>query len=178
MPDGRCGFSRVLPLGTLLALILPLLLVVTASVSAATLCVRPGGGGGCYASIQNAVNAAGDGDSIEVRTGTYSESVDLAQAAGDISVVAVDGPGTVTVNGGANPAFHKSVPHSGDVAIDGFVVDSNSEGIILQSMGGDVDIRRVTASSNGRSGIYLTHLGDVSISDCTVNHPIKLLARC
>jgi parallel beta-helix repeat protein len=141
---------------------------LAAPVSAATLCVRPGGAGGCYANIQDALNAAGDGDTIEVDTGTYNESVDLAQAAGDITVLAGDGPGTVTVNGGGNDAFHTSVAHAGNVTIDGFVVHSNGFGIRLELVG-DADIRNVTANSTGDSGIGIGPAGDVSISDCTTN---------
>ena len=165
----RSASHRSLPLIGVLALVVLLLFAFTTPVSAATLCVNTGGTGGCYASIQAAVNAAGDGDTIEVHTGTYSESVDLAQAAGDITVVAVDGPGTVTVNGGANPAFHTSVGHAGDVTIDGFVLHSNSWGIHMWFTVGDVEIRNVTASSTGASGIELGPVGNVSISDCTVN---------
>ncbi len=36
------------------------------------LCVRPGGGGGCYATIQAAIAAAANGDTIEVHEGIYT----------------------------------------------------------------------------------------------------------
>jgi hypothetical protein len=45
------------------------------SARAGTLCVNPDGTGGCYASIQQAVNAAGDGDSVQVAQGVYTETV-------------------------------------------------------------------------------------------------------
>ena len=38
-------------------------------------CVNPGGTGGCYASIQAAVNAANNGDTIRVAQGVYLETV-------------------------------------------------------------------------------------------------------
>jgi parallel beta-helix repeat protein len=47
---------------------------------AATLCVNPGGTGGCYSSIQSAVDAAGSGDTIDVGTGIYSEAVTIGKS--------------------------------------------------------------------------------------------------
>jgi hypothetical protein len=57
-----------------------LLLIVagTASVAqAASLCVNPGGSGGCYGTIQAAVDAASDGDEIVIRAGKYVEQVTI-----------------------------------------------------------------------------------------------------
>jgi hypothetical protein len=43
---------------------------------AAMLCVNPGGTGGCYASIQTAVDAALPEDTIQIATGTYTTTAD------------------------------------------------------------------------------------------------------
>ena len=45
-----------------------------------TLCVTPGGTGGCYATLQAAVDAATDGDTIRVAQGTYAETVVLTKS--------------------------------------------------------------------------------------------------
>jgi hypothetical protein len=50
------------------------------SARAATLCVAPGGAGGCYASIQQAVNAATDGDTVQVSQGVYFETVVISKS--------------------------------------------------------------------------------------------------
>src|SRR6185436_5922560 len=43
----------------------------------ATLCVNPGGTGGCFSTIQAAVNAATNGDTVNVEAGTYDEDVTI-----------------------------------------------------------------------------------------------------
>jgi hypothetical protein len=43
----------------------------------ATLCVNVDGTGGCFASVQAAVDVAANGDTISVAAGTYSETVDI-----------------------------------------------------------------------------------------------------
>ncbi len=50
-----------------------LLLLGAAPAGADTLCVKESGGDGCYATIQAAIDAAGDGDVIDVYPGEYYE---------------------------------------------------------------------------------------------------------
>lgn len=72
--------SRQTLVGAVL-LLLTLAAGTTSVAHAATLCVKPGGGGGCYATIQEAVNAAHAtrGDTITIAAGTYTEH-DIALA--------------------------------------------------------------------------------------------------
>lgn len=56
-----------------------------------TLCVKPGGGDGCMSTISDALALAGEGDTIQVATGTYSENVVLTY--------------TVHLQGGWSPDF-------------------------------------------------------------------------
>jgi hypothetical protein len=52
-------------------------LLLVSQADAATLCVNPGGTGGCFASIQGALDVAASSDLIVVAPGTYTENVDL-----------------------------------------------------------------------------------------------------
>ena len=64
--------------------------------AAAIFCVKPGGGGGCSATIQGAVTAASPGDTVRVAKGTYTESVLIDK--------------TVILLGGWNLSFTKRAP--------------------------------------------------------------------
>ncbi|MCI0398979.1 MAG: right-handed parallel beta-helix repeat-containing protein, partial [Chloroflexi bacterium] len=65
-------------------------------VQADTLCVRPGGGGGCYEAIQIALTNAQGGDTIRVAEGDYIENVRITK--------------TVTLEGGWNTQFTERDP--------------------------------------------------------------------
>lgn len=76
-----------------------------APVSAATIVVNPGGAGN-FTTIQAAINNASPGDTIAIKTGTYPENLNLSLmgsaisgATDDLQLVAVDGPGTVSLTG-------------------------------------------------------------------------------
>jgi hypothetical protein len=61
------------------------------SARAAVLCVAPGGAGECYDSIQQAVNAAADRDTVRVAQGVYFETVEISKS--------------LTLEGGWNDSF-------------------------------------------------------------------------
>jgi parallel beta-helix repeat protein len=71
------------PIIMAMAILAGLLLILRQSAYADTIvqapantwCVKPGGGGGCYASIQLAINAAANNDVINVAAGTYLEHI-------------------------------------------------------------------------------------------------------
>ncbi len=84
--------------------------VIRADIAAATICVKPGGGGGCKSTIGAALAQAQNGDTIRVAAGTYTENVLITR--------------TVTVQGGwngtftsRNPAANLTTIHPADPAV-------------------------------------------------------------
>jgi len=86
----RLFLALTLSLGLLLTLFLALA-AVTRPAHADTLCVKPGGGDGCLASINGALALAQENDTIRVAAGLYFENVHISQ--------------TVTLQGGWSPDF-------------------------------------------------------------------------
>jgi hypothetical protein len=126
---------------------------------AATLCVNPGGAGGCYASIQSAVNHAAAYDVIKVGPGTYKEGVvigiplSLFGAGADESTIdATNQPNGVLVDGFNHPGLHK-------VVVAGFTVENAQFEGILAVSATDVTIRNNSVINNDQSpGLIFTGL--------------------
>jgi hypothetical protein len=95
----------------LVGLILCALVALPEPARAADLCVRPGGSG-CYTSIQAAVDAAGDGDTIQVAEGTYYETVEISKS--------------VTLQGGWNTGLTRR-----DWDLHRTIVDAQREGPVM-----------------------------------------------
>jgi parallel beta-helix repeat protein len=183
MSRKRSGLRKSLPLVGVLALVFPLLLAFATPVSAATRCVNMGGTGGCYGSIQAAVNAANGGDVIHVYPGTYDESVNLStmNSVGSLTLVTVNNagtptPGTVTVHYSSQQAELFTNPAlDGDLTIDGFIVHSAYPGVEVAVDGGpgadrNVLIQNVIATETDDDGIVVSADGNVTISNCTASN--------
>jgi len=105
------------------------------TLTAATLCVNPGGKFGCKSSISAAVAAASPGDTIQVAHGTYKEQVVITKS---LSLVAQDGlQPVIDATGMPNGIFINGMwaaPKAGvaDVLISGFKIrNANFEGILV-----------------------------------------------
>ncbi len=85
------------------ALMLLLLSLSPSLAGASTLCVNTAGSDGCFASVQQAIDAAGKGDVVDVAPGTYVEHVvvptksSLSIVGGGADTTIVDGNGAGTV---------------------------------------------------------------------------------
>src|SRR2546427_9037558 len=91
-----------LTVSTIVAEMATLLALGGGTVQAATLCVNPRGTGTCFSSIQAAVDAAHDGDTIKVAPGTYAEQVMIdgksvtIRGAGNGTIIRPSAPATLT----------------------------------------------------------------------------------
>src|SRR5262245_40920117 len=126
--DKRVRWTIAVVLLVALALVLP----TTKVAYAAVIIVAPSGG--TYTTIQAALNNASPGDVIAVRTGTYSENVDLSLmgsaiggSPGNLALVAIDGPGTVVING-SGTKLTNSGSFNADLLVDGFTIANSGDG--------------------------------------------------
>lgn len=102
--------------------------------SAATLCVAPGGSGGCAATISAAVAAANPGDTIYVHHGTYAEEVVVDKP---LSLIGEQRENTIIdATGSPNGIIVDGFGHPGlaHVTVSGFTVrNAQTEGILVSN---------------------------------------------
>ena len=119
------------------------LVVGACQLTAATVCVNPSGGGGCFKKINEGVTAANANDTVQVAAGTYKEDVLIAKS---IYLIGA-GAGLVFIDasGLANGIYIDGRDHAGlsDVVVRGFTVENAKlEGILITNSSG------VTISGN------------------------------
>jgi hypothetical protein len=139
----------------MLRLILETILVVLASsqAAAAVLCVNPGGTGGCFSSIQGAVDAAGRNDVIEIGAGTYE---------GQVFIYGNDRP---TLRGAGaestildmTDAFVLAVEirDAGATIEDLSIINTPSDVSAIRTSAGRVVLRRLSISGSQFAGVYV-----------------------
>lgn len=111
--------------------------------AAATLCVNAQARGGCYVSIQAAVDAAAANDTVRVAPGRYAEDVTIGKP---LSLIGAGAHQTVIdASGQANGVSIDGLDNAGlsDVVVSGFTVkNAKFEGIVI------TDATGVTVSDN------------------------------
>jgi pectin methylesterase-like acyl-CoA thioesterase len=127
---------------------------------AATLCVNTGGTGGCYATIQVAVNAASSSDTINVAAGTYAESVTVNK---DVTIVGVGkgsdaGANTIISPTSGSAGFTIITAGAGATIQNLRIVTVGAEGVSIKAANGvtldSIDIEK-TGPDNGAPGIFI-----------------------
>ncbi|HEX8287248.1 MAG TPA: choice-of-anchor Q domain-containing protein, partial [Pyrinomonadaceae bacterium] len=112
---------------------------VSSPLAGGVIVVNPGGGGN-FTTIQAAINNASPGDTIAIKTGTYTENLNLSLmgsaiggTTGNIQLVAVDGPSTAVLNG-SGVKISQSGAFNGSLIIDGLRFSTtNEDGIRLST---------------------------------------------
>jgi hypothetical protein len=105
------------------------------------LCVNPNGTNGCEKSIQNAINSASPGDTINVASGTYSGNIVVDRS---IALLGAGAASTIIDATGSSNGIH----------VDGY----DNTGLI------GVIIRGFTVQNADHQGILVTNASDVTIS--------------
>ena len=130
-----------------------------AAAHAEVLCVNPGGTGGCFATIQAAIDAAFN-DEIEVAAGTYPGHLDVHEfAVSGRTVIRGAGPGATIIQGSIDVNFHASLDLEG-VTLDGGGVVVDNESFLELS---DCEI------TNTMIGIQGDEPYDVRVTDCAIH---------
>ena len=114
--------------------------------AAKTLCVNPGGTGGCSKTIQAAITAATLGDIVQVAQGTYKEDVTITQSVSLIGANDDDRPvidATGLVNG-------ITITGASDVVVSGFTVKNALTAGIWITGSSFVTVSRNTVRGNDK----------------------------
>jgi len=143
--------SLVLSVG---AALLPVALSLPAA--GTTLCVNPGGTGGCYATIQSAVNAAHAHDVINVGPGTYQEGVVIGIPLSLLGAGALQSIIDATNQG--NGVLVDGFDHAGlrSVIVAGFTVENAQWEGILAVSASDITISNNHVINNDLAGPVFT----------------------
>ena len=123
--------------------------------------------GGDFSSIQDAINAADDGDQIEVDAGTWAESLNLSGK--DLQIVGVPGE-TILVPDGT--AVRWGQAESG--SLEGFVIQAGGEqGFVI--VGGSPHLEQILIEDAGSGtesgGALQIQGGSPSLTDVTIQNP-------
>ena len=140
------------------------LFLSTLPAAAATLTVGPGQ---TYATIQAAVDAASDGDTIDVKAGTYAEMVDIVTP--NLTLRSVDGEKAAIVEGdGSDYCF--DVADGAPVTIDGFwIKPQGNYGIYLQYDAGVVDAVVAITNNTVENSSYGLYCGSSYVTTSQVS---------
>jgi hypothetical protein len=138
---------------------------------ASTLCVNPGGTGGCYARITDAVGASANGDTIAVAAGTYNEANIFVTRS--ISIVGA-GAGSTTVDGGNGPSAVFRFPFfapSITPSLSQLTIQHGYRGVDAGRFSTiTLDHVRVTANGPGSGAGVFTNASLVNIESSTIDH--------
>ncbi|GAB1400575.1 hypothetical protein MASR1M66_20300 [Aminivibrio sp.] len=121
-----------------------------AAISASSAAVLVVGPGEAYTAIQDAIDAAAEGDTIQVKAGTYSE--DLQISTNNLTLVSIDGPGLAVVDGAGSSTEIITVDSELGVTIDGFRILPGTAGTYGIYHDGGAPTTPITITNNTVEG--------------------------
>lgn len=140
------------------------LLLAPSLAGASTICVDTGGSGGCFSTVQAAVDVASPGDVIEVAAGTYLENVAVPTP----KRVTIQGAGagaTIIQADGLGPAVEARAGTR--VSVIGVTITGGRDGITAEDQA-TIALASCDVSGNARIGIAISRKGRGTVTGCTV----------
>jgi hypothetical protein len=127
-------------------------------------CINLNGEEGDFLTITDALKYAGDGDTVQVCAGEYSEKVTLVKA---VAVVG-EGSGVTAIDAPVNePAFDIA---ANGASVSGFTITSTRSGVTVDSSA-DVSLSDLVLDAPANYGIEAAESTNLSISGCTFSLP-------
>jgi len=148
-----------------LTLLIAILVICTLSASGATFCVNPTGTGGCYRTIQLAINAAATKDTVSVMPGTYAENLTLNK---NIVLYAQQGtPCATNIMPPTGTGVTFAAGSSGATMV-GFTVEASAgTGVFSNAYVDTIGIYNCTVQNCMSKGVYFS-AGGVRVQNCVI----------
>ncbi|MFE7874982.1 right-handed parallel beta-helix repeat-containing protein, partial [Micromonospora humida] len=120
---------------------------------------------GCPPTIAGALAVAPAGATVVVQPGVYREQLQLG---GDVTLIAEEGPGTVTIDGGEGVALHVG---AGEVTLHGIeLLGGGGHMPAVQVGGGRLELTRCGVRAGGVVAVHVPR-GELTMRDCRVGNP-------
>ena len=144
------------------------MLILFLSLAAAATLNVDAGGSTSYSTIQSAVNAASNGDTIKVKPGTYVENVDTK---GKNLTIKATGSSSNTSIDGKNGDHSVTVDQGETITLTGFTLTGGDAGMEVRGstvVASDIVVKDVSGGAPG-GGFLVADGADLTISDCSVD---------
>jgi parallel beta-helix repeat protein len=116
--------------------------------------------------IQDAIDAAGPGDTVEVYPGVYHETLTLDTS--DLRLIGVSEGGQRPVLDGLGTLSDAVIGTARDVEIRGFDMRNYTANGVMINLGKDIVMRDLRVENTGLYGLYPVEVAGVVIEGCTV----------
>ena len=121
---------------------------------------------GCYRTVGEALAAAGPGDLVSVRPGTYPEALTLSR---DVTLSAAGPPGAVRIESRSGPVLQMATEHA---TVSGLVLaHRGSDSSAVDVPGGRLVLEECAIEADSVAAVYVRGPAEVAAHDCVVSNP-------